>query len=116
MRAASLGLSLFVSAPLAIMGGCAIKHHDQREERFAADLLLQREKVLRSTWRGRPYPALVSAYGPPDLFMDVPGRRALETSVAVYGVKSDSIHCIDAFTIVVLENTGEVMVADYFCR
>jgi hypothetical protein len=116
MRAASLGLTLFVGAPAAIMTGCAILHHDQRDERFAVDLLLQRETELRSKWRGRPYPALVSAYGPPNLFMDVPGRRALKTSVAVYGVRSASVRCIDAFTIVVLEKTGEIIVADYFCR
>lgn len=116
MQTISRGFSLFLVAPAVIMSGCAIIYPGKGDERFKDDALIQREKELQSMWRGKSYLSLVSAYGQPRVFMDVPGHRALKTSVAVFGIQNESVKCIDAFTIIVLEKDGENIVADYFCR
>jgi len=48
--------------------------------------------------------------------LNILGYRPLKTSLAVYGVLDQSSKCVDAFTMVKLEDTGEWVVADYFCR
>lgn len=75
---------------------------------------IARETGLQHVWRGRSLDALTAVYGAPRLVMDVPGRRALDTSVVVYGVQDEVSDCIDAFTIVAVN--GRRIVADYFCR
>lgn len=79
-------------------------------------LLLQRETTLQSAWRGRPYEALLDTYGAPKLMMNILGYRPLRTSVVVYGVVDQAANCVDAFTMVKNEQTGQWSVADYFCR
>jgi hypothetical protein len=78
-------------------------------------LQAQREQSLQADWRGRPYANLLENFGTPQMMMSVPGRRHFQTSVAVYGVTDNLSQCIDAFTLLVL-NSGEVIIADYFCR
>ena len=62
------------------------------------------------------YDALLEAFGEPKLHLNILGYRPLKTSLAVYGVLDQSSKCVDAFTMVKLEDTGEWVVADYFCR
>jgi hypothetical protein len=76
----------------------------------------QRESALQSTWRGQRYEALLGSYGTPQLMMNVLGYRPLKTSLLVYGVVDQDAKCIDAFTMVKHQETGEWIVADYFCR
>jgi hypothetical protein len=104
-----------------MLGGCAVTPSDYSTAPETFDnsrirLVKVRERELQTTWRGKPYTALVEAYGAPAIVMNVPGFRPLKTSVAVYGVRDDSSRCIDAFTVVKHGITGEWTVADYFCR
>ncbi|QDZ27197.1 hypothetical protein [Noviherbaspirillum sp. UKPF54] len=78
-------------------------------------LQARREQNFQSIWRGKPYNALLESFGAPQLLMNVPGQRALPTSVAVYGIMDNLSQCVDAFTLVVVHE-GEVVIADYFCR
>ena len=102
-----------------MLGGCAIAPPDNTLSGAAEPVRATpktRERELQTTWRGKPYTALVAAYGEPKLLMNVPGYRPLKTSVAVYGIRDDATRCIDAFTVVKHGITGEWTVADYFCR
>lgn len=76
----------------------------------------QRELILQSLWVGKRYDALREGFGEPKLQMNILGYRPLKTSLAVYGVLDRPSECIDAFTVVQLKDTGEWVVADYFCR
>lgn len=76
----------------------------------------QRERTFQSAWVGKRYDALLEAFGEPKLHLNILGYRPLKTSLAVYGVLDQSSKCVDAFTMVKLEDTGEWVVADYFCR
>lgn len=71
---------------------------------------------MQTAWRGRPYNALLEAYGSPKMVMNVPGYRPLKTSVVVYGVVDKSTQCIDTFTVVAQGANGEQTISDYFCR
>ena len=105
-----------------VIAGCAIDSNVTADakaapSRFAAIALQsQRENSLQSTWRGRPYEALVEIYGEPKMTMNVPGYRPLKTSLLVYGMVDQAANCFDAFTMVKHEQTGHWTVADYFCR
>lgn len=104
-----------------VLGGCATFSSDgtassDASETSPAHRDRVRERELQTTWRGKPYTALVEAYGAPNMIMNVPGFRPLKTSVAVYGVRDAKSRCIDAFTVVKHGVTGEWTVADYFCR
>lgn len=89
---------------------------DVSQPNKALTLQQQRERILQSTWVGKRYDALLEGFGEPKLHMDILGYRPLKTSLAVYGVVDPTSQCIDAFTMVQLEDTGEWVVADYFCR
>ena len=114
------------SAFALVVAGCATDSHVPADavaapiaapSRFAAIALQsQRENSLQSTWRGRPYEALVEIYGEPKMTMNIVGYRPLKTSLAVYGVVDQAANCVDAFTMVKHEQTGHWTVADYFCR
>jgi hypothetical protein len=101
-----------------LLGGCAAAPSDDTPSTAidTARSHKSRERELQTTWRGKPYTALVAAYGEPKLIMNVPGYRPLKTSVAVFGIRDDTSRCIDAFTVVKHGTTGEWTVADYFCR
>lgn len=101
---------------LALLGGCALVPTGPEERRGRIEPRLQRENTLQTAWRGRSYSTLVEAFGSPKLVMNVPGYRPVKTSVVVYGSLDKVTDCIDAFTVIVHGSTGEVTVADYFCR
>ena len=110
-------------AALALtLAGCGALDMDSADARAAANrlsqqvLLLQRETTLQSAWRGRPYEALLDTYGAPKLMMNILGYRPLKTSLLVYGIVDQEANCVDAFTMVKNEQTGQWSVADYFCR
>lgn len=102
--------------PLLLLKGCSVMPTDNHE-RLAprSEARTQREHMLQAAWRGRTYSSLVEAFGAPKLVMNVPGYRQLKTSVVVYGGDTPS-RCIDAFTVVVVRETEEILVSDYFCR
>lgn len=77
---------------------------------------LRRESTFQSAWVGKRYDTLLEAFGEPKIHLNILGYRPLKTSLAVYGVLDHSSNCVDAFTMVKLEDTGEWVVADYFCR
>lgn len=110
------------SAFALMVAACAIEINVPTEavavpSRSAAIALQShRENSLQSTWRGRPYEALVEIYGEPKMTMNIVGYRPLKTSLAVYGVVDQAANCVDAFTMVKHEQTGHWTVADYFCR
>jgi hypothetical protein len=118
MRAACVSqLALLLLAPAMLLDGCALAPSDGgRPVSSRNEPRLQRENTLQTTWRGRPYNALLEAYGSPKMIMNVPGYRPLKTSVVVYGVVDKVTQCIDAFTVVVHGINGEWTVSDYFCR
>lgn len=76
----------------------------------------QRERALNTAWQGKPYDALRQQFGEPPLLMNVIGERPLRTSLVVYTQNDNEAHCIDAFTMVKVEASGQWLVADYFCR
>lgn len=75
-----------------------------------------REAELQAKWKGQPYQALLKQFGEPQLTMNVIGYRPLKTSLVVYGSGDAAAQCVDAFTMVKNDQTGEWTVADYFCR
>lgn len=113
----ALGLALTLT-----LEGCGILNMGSADASAAARhpspqvLLLQRETKLQSAWRGQPYEALLDTYGTPKLMMNILGYRPLKTSVVVYGIVDQAANCVDAFTMVKNEQTGQWTVADYFCR
>ena len=99
--------------------GCASDNERNAKSALARNaqaLQLQRENSLQSAWVGKRYDSLLEAFGEPKLHMNILGYRPLKTSLAVYGVLDASANCVDAFTMVKIEDTGEWVVADYFCR
>lgn len=76
----------------------------------------RREAVLGARWRGQSHAALIQSLGRPRMVMTIPGQRPLPTLALVYGVQDEAAACVDAFTIVKEEDTGQWWVADYFCR
>lgn len=116
MIAASLRLSLALAAPAMLLSGCAVPPAESGNRWFGAGADLQREHTLQAMWRGRPYHTLLEAYGPAPLAMGMPGQTALKTSIMVYGVLDAATRCIDAFTVVQLRDSKELIVSDYFCR
>lgn len=89
---------------------------EAKEAKAAQARQLQRENQLQSAWKGRPYDALLENFGAPILTMNVLGYRPLKTSLVVYGMLDQNSNCIDAFTMVKDEQSGQWSVADYFCR
>lgn len=110
------------SAALALLLGACASPMDADEarlrasQRVAQKLQLSREAQLQSNWRGKPYEALLEAYGSPQLMMNMLGYRPQKTSLVVFGVLDQSSNCVDTFTMAKNEQTGEWTVADYFCR
>ena len=107
------------SAFALVAGGCAtgkLVSTDASSRVAAVALQSQREVKLQSTWRGRPYEALVETYGEPKMTMSILGYRPLKTSLVVYGVVDQTANCVDAFTMVKHAQTGNWTVAEYFCR
>jgi hypothetical protein len=110
---------LGVFLPVLMLVGCANdieRPSPSGLTRKAAALQQQRENSLQSAWVGKRYDSLLEAFGEPKLHMNILGYRPLKTSLAVYGVLDTSANCVDAFTMVKIEDTGEWVVADYFCR
>lgn len=89
---------------------------DVRQSNQALTLQQQRERVIQSTWVGTRYDALREGFGEPKHHMNILGYLPLKTSLAVYGVVDQLSQCIDAFAVVQLEDTGDWVVADHFCR
>lgn len=96
--------------------GCASDLKLASESGKGETLQQTRERTFQSAWVGKRYDALLEAFGEPKLHMNILGYRPLTTSLAVYGVLDQPSNCVDAFTMVKIEDTGEWMVADYFCR
>lgn len=119
LRLARCALGLALTMTLA---GCGILNTGSTDAGAAVRppspqaLPLQRETTLQAAWRGRPYEALLDTYGPPKLMMNILGYRPLRTSLVVYGIVDQAANCVDAFTMVKNEQTGQWSVADYFCR
>ena len=106
--------TLYATTAGGLLAGCAF--HADGSALNARMPQEQREFNLQAAWSGRSYEALVQAFGPPELIMDVPGFRQLRTSAVLYGVRDSASQCIDAFTVVVDSRTGEHIVTNYFCR
>lgn len=113
----ALPLLALLSITVLLLDGCALFSSDETHEPDAGlEPRAQRESRLQSTWRGRPYRALLATYGAPKMVMSLPVYRPLDTSVAVYGVIDRASDCIDAFMLVADQPNGDLTVADYFCR
>jgi len=76
----------------------------------------QREAALGLLWRGQSYDTLLKSLGPPKLVLNIPGERPQPTLALVYGFIDQAIQCFDTFTLVNRSDTGQWLVADYFCR
>lgn len=106
---------LLLLAPLMLLNGCKVMPEAHETVAPKTEGRTQREYTLQAAWRGRPYNSLVETFGAPRMVLNVPGYRQLKTSVLVYESNTPS-RCIDAFTVVVLRDTEEIVVSDYFCR
>jgi hypothetical protein len=96
-----------------LLGACSGLTLEQRDSRHASSYSRDhRERVMKSSWSGRPYQELVQAYGAPRLVMNIPARPA-RFSVVVYERLDSTSGCIDAFTVV---QDDMPVVDDYFCR
>lgn len=110
-------LLALVAVSVLLLDGCAIlSSHETDTQNAGLEPRSQREHRLQSTWKGRSYNALLSAYGTPKMVMGLPGYRPLDTSVVVFGVIDRASDCIDAFTVVAENPSGDLTIADYFCR
>lgn len=111
-----------VLALVLLVTGCATRPEtlpDSSLVQSPASVLsrkLQRENALNSAWLGRNYDELIKTFGAPALVMTVPGFRPVRTMGVVYRVLDKESNCIDAFTMVRDEHTGQWSVANYFCR
>lgn len=114
-----------VSLCALALTGCASQQQQQRpagqsdEAKRLIALLVQqsqREKALNSTWQGQPYDSLLKAFGEPPMTMGILGERPLKTSLVVYTLIDTDTQCVDAFTMVKDDASGQWRVADYFCR
>lgn len=112
------GLLLMALVPTLLLDGCALApvEEEASERPISMEPRSVRENRLQSLWKGRPYNALLEAYGSPNMVMSLPGYRPLRTSVVVFGVIDKSSDCIDAFTIESHAQNGEMTVSDYYCR
>lgn len=111
------GLRLAVTGSAAmLLAGCALPTSDPESRAALAVPRAQREATLRNAWKGRDYDTLVGAYGTPLMTMEIPGRAENLTFAAVYGVRDDATHCIDAFTVIIHRGNSQRVVVDYFCR
>ena len=116
-----LGLA---SVCAVLLAGCATPSgapgQSDEAKRLIARLLQmkqsQREQDLNSSWRGKPYDALLGRYGEPPLTLNVIGERPLKTSLVVYTLIDNDTQCVDAFTMVKDGSNGQWSVSDYFCR
>lgn len=106
-----------------LLVGCASRDgtaNHAKEDKFLrakySALQTKRETALNTTWKGKPYEELREQLGEPPLLMNVIGARPLKTSLVVYPETINEAHCIDAFTMVKVESSGQWLVADYFCR
>lgn len=119
MNAASRSFRLFVYlASASLLNACSLFSDSTKSAEYSASrkvLQARREQNFQSNWRGKSYNALLENFGAPQMLMNVPGKRALPTAVAVYGVMDNLSQCIDAFTLVSVHE-GKVIIADYFCR
>lgn len=105
-----------------VLAACATSPKESAEteeaasRRLAIEAQAKRETILQAKWSGQPYDALLKAYGPPPLMMNMLGSRPLKTSVVVFGVVDAKANCVDSFTMVKHPQTGEWTVADSYCR
>lgn len=106
-----------------VLSACAtsstgsVEAEEAASRRMAIAAQSKRETILQATWSGQPYDALLKAYGPPPLMMNVLGSRSpLKTSVVVFGVVDATANCVDSFTMVKHAQTGQWTVADSYCR
>lgn len=115
IRPSAFSLSLTLAFTLPLIDGCTSA---PAQAHFAAthDSRHQREIRMKGMWKGKPYAALLQAYGPPRLVMSVANHHPLFESVAVYGVVDQATDCIDAFLLAMPEPDGERVISDYFCR
>ena len=108
----------WVLQPLLVLSliSCATDNKQTNASQETRSHQLRRESTFQSAWVGKRYDSLLEAFGEPKVHLNILGYRPLKTSLAVYGVLDHSSNCVDAFTMVKLEDTGEWVVADYFCR
>lgn len=109
-------LALILLASTVLLDGCGSVPTTEDKPVVRSEPRVRREHDLQTTWRGRPYNALLEAYGSPKMVMNVPGYRPVKTSVVVYGVVDRSTQCIDTFTVATNNNGAEPTILDYFCR
>jgi hypothetical protein len=113
---------IVAGAGALLLAGCAgsggMSEKTNAAARHAAEVArqTQHERTLNAAWQGKPYDALRQHFGDPPLLMNVIGARPLRTSLVVYTENINEAHCIDAFTMVKIESSGQWLVADYFCR
>ncbi len=110
-----LPLGLLI-APALLLEGCATSPIEHAPIGSALEPRQQREVRLQNTWRGKPYHALLEARGTPKVIMNLSGYRPLKTSIAVYDVVDKATNCIDSFTVVTQNPSGDQTISDYFCR
>lgn len=86
------------------------------QNRIPKESRAHRENRLQSAWKGRPYKALLEAYGSPRMVMSLPSYQPIRTSVVVFGVTDKASDCIDSFTVVSQIQSEDMTVTDYYCR
>lgn len=116
-----LGLGL-AAMGLLLASGCAtdrgsdLKQTADRKalaaERSAG---VKREAELNAAWRGHRYEELLASFGEPVSKINMIGQRPLPTTLVMFGVDAKT-RCVDAFTMVKNDKTGQWSVEDYFCR
>lgn len=106
-----------------LLAGCASRgttpsptQEDKISRAKYLELQIRRENSLNTTWKGKNFDQLRQQLGEPPLLMNVIGFRPNKTSLVVYADTPNEAHCVDAFTMVKVESSGEWLVADYFCR
>jgi len=118
--AASKVVAAAVLAMLLAACVSGVKRSDEHETGWRDDPLQaskrQRELMLQSNWRGKPYKALTEAFGEPVWQLNIPGRPPLKTFSVVYDARDKAGNCIDAFTLLKVEDSREWVVDNYSCR
>ncbi len=113
-------LAAAIGALPALMAGCAmpLSTHSDRAM-IAGESLALRESAMQAVWIGRRYQDLVTTLGAPRMVLSIPGGHRPEEMVVVYGVRSATAGCVDAFTVyngaAQTPNEGSEIV-NYFCR
>lgn len=117
-RPQALPLLLLLLAPVLLLDGCTTTASTEAaaEKPVPLEPRAHRENRLQTAWRGRPYKALLEAYGSPKMVMSLPGYRPVKTSVVVFGVIDRASDCIDSFTVVSQGQSEDMTVSDYYCR